>query len=79
MVENNFSHIRWPLLNVTIFITHVRNCVMGATPMETMPMVTDKSKPIKGRPYQTNLLYLVKCSCIYLTYHLFKIRIISIQ
>ena len=23
----------WPLLNVTIFITQVRNCVMGATPM----------------------------------------------
>ena len=26
-------HIRWPPLNVTIFITHVRNCVIGATPM----------------------------------------------
>ena len=23
-------------LNVTIFITHVRNCVMGATPMNTI-------------------------------------------
>ena len=26
-------HIRWPPLNVTIFITHWRICVMGATPM----------------------------------------------
>ena len=29
-----FYHIRRPPLNVTIFITHVRNCVMGASPME---------------------------------------------
>ena len=79
MVENNVSHIRWPLLHVTIFITNVRNCVMGATPMETMPMVTDKSKPIKELPYQTNLLYLPKCSWMYLTYRMFKIRIINIQ
>ena len=32
-MENHFYHIRWPPLNVTIFITHVHNCVMGATPM----------------------------------------------
>ena len=31
---NNLYHIRWPPLNVTIFIMHVRNCVMGATPMK---------------------------------------------
>ena len=30
---NHFYHIGWPPLNVTIFITHVRNCVMGATRM----------------------------------------------
>ena len=32
-MENHFYHIRWPPLNVTIFITHVRNCVMGDTPL----------------------------------------------
>ena len=31
--ENHAYHIRWPLLNVTIFITHVRNYVKGATSM----------------------------------------------
>ena len=31
-MENHLYHIRRPPLNVTIFITHVRNCVMGATP-----------------------------------------------
>ena len=35
-MENHFYHIRWPPLNVTIFNTifntHMRNCVMGATP-----------------------------------------------
>ena len=29
-MENRFYHIRWSPLNDTIFITHVRNCVMGA-------------------------------------------------
>ena len=32
-IENLFYHIRLPPLNVTILIMHVRNCVMGATPM----------------------------------------------
>ena len=32
-MEDHFHHVRWPPLNVTIFITHVRNCVMGSTPM----------------------------------------------
>ena len=32
-MENHFYHIRWPPLNVTIFIMHMRNCIMGATPM----------------------------------------------
>ena len=30
---NHFYHISWDPLHVTIFITHVRYCVMGATPM----------------------------------------------
>ena len=29
----NDYHIRGPPLDVNIFITHVRNCVMGAAPM----------------------------------------------
>ena len=33
VMKNHFYHIRWPPLNFTIFITHVRNCEMGATPM----------------------------------------------
>ena len=36
--KNHFYHIRLPPLNVFIFITHVRNCVMGATPIN--PVVT---------------------------------------
>ena len=32
-MENHFNHIRWPPLYVTIFIMHVRNWAMGATPM----------------------------------------------
>ena len=32
-MENNFYHIRWSPLNVTVSITQVRNCVMDATPM----------------------------------------------
>ena len=35
-MDNHFYHIRCPPLDVTIFITHVRNCVMGATPMITL-------------------------------------------
>ena len=33
-IENHFHHIRLPPLNVTIFITHVRSCLMRATPMD---------------------------------------------
>ena len=33
-MENHFYHIRLSPLNVTIFITYMRNCVMGAMPME---------------------------------------------
>ena len=32
-MEDYFYHIRWPSLNIAIFITHVRNCVMEATQM----------------------------------------------
>ena len=37
-MENHFYHIRRPPLNVTTFITRVRNCVIGATPMNLLPM-----------------------------------------
>ena len=33
-MENQYYHIRWLPLNNTIFITHVRNRVVGATPMD---------------------------------------------
>ena len=39
-MENHFYHIRWPPLNVTIFITHVPKWVMGATPMAAVMIVT---------------------------------------
>ena len=29
-MKNHFYHIRWPPLNVTIFITHVRNLTNGS-------------------------------------------------
>ena len=34
-MEINFYHIRLPPLNVTIYITHSRTCVMRASPMIT--------------------------------------------
>ena len=30
VMENIFYHIRWLLVDVTIFNLHVRNCIMGA-------------------------------------------------
>ena len=33
-MEHHIYHIRLPPLNATFFIMHVRNCVMGATPMK---------------------------------------------
>ena len=35
--KKHIYHIRWTPLIVTIYITHVRNCVMGATPMVSLP------------------------------------------
>ena len=32
-METHFYHIKLPPLNVTIFITHVHNLLMSATPM----------------------------------------------
>ena len=36
-MENHFYHIKGPPLNVTISITHVRNCMMGATQLDGNP------------------------------------------
>ena len=33
-IDNHFYHIRRHPLNVSIYITHVDNCVMGAMPMQ---------------------------------------------
>ena len=40
-MENHFYYIRWPPLDVTIFIMHMRNCIMGARsmPMEALQLV----------------------------------------
>ena len=46
-MENHDYHIRWPPLNVTIFITHVCNGVMGATP--TMAIATRSIKSLLNR------------------------------
>ena len=34
VMDNHFYNIRRHPLNVSIFITHVDNCVMGAMPMQ---------------------------------------------
>ena len=57
-MENHFYHIRWSPLNVTILITHVCNCVMGATPMtitHCMPtngIVRNSHRTLTVRRYQ---------------------------
>ena len=45
VMENHFYHIRRPPLNVTICITHVRNCVMGATPMHMIVLLCHSIRP----------------------------------
>ena len=51
-MENYFYHIRWPPLNVTIFILHVRNCVMVATQMSFVKNKRQEStgvSPLKNK------------------------------
>ena len=38
-MEKHFYHIRSPPLNATFFITHMRNCIMGATPMAASHLI----------------------------------------
>ena len=45
-MENHFNHIRWPPLNVTIFITHVRYCVTWATPMAVQDLYAFSTKAL---------------------------------
>ena len=40
-MENHFYYIRRPPLNDIVFISHVRNCVMGAT---TMTMAAEAAR-----------------------------------
>ena len=42
-MENHFYHIRCPPLSVTVFITHVRNCVTGATAITGLSELLAKS------------------------------------
>ena len=61
-MENTFYHIRWPLLIVTIFITHVPNCVLGATPM-VYKYYTCSFHVFKYPSFYTKLSYnVLKCS-----------------
>ena len=48
---DHFYHIRCPPLNDTIFITHVRNCVKGATPMFVVIYVS----PYVYKEFETKL------------------------
>ena len=52
--KNHFYHVRWPPLDVTIFITHVRNCVMGATPM--LIMTKAQPRPLQNTKLNTAML-----------------------
>ena len=53
-MENHYDHIRWFPLNVTIFDTHVRNCVMGATPMFFSKI--DGVKESSGNPLECQIV-----------------------
>ena len=50
-MENHFYYIKWPPLSVTIFITQVRNCVMGTTLMQidNESTTADQSKWVMSR------------------------------
>ena len=61
-MENNFYHIKWPSLNVTIFITHVRSCVIGATPLayaRLYLMVNTHSNSLKPLGPTLNLCFFL--------------------
>ena len=52
-IENQIYHIRLLPLNVAILITHVRYCVMGATPMvERLSGICESKR--KGHSFQGN-------------------------
>ena len=42
-MENHFYHMRWPPLNVTIFIMHMRNCLMELHQCEEREMQVSPS------------------------------------
>ena len=71
-MENHFFHIRWTYLNVTNIFMHVRNCVMGATPMHTAEISKQQSvSTVSCSHYSwyttatpTALLYQIKVSNI---------------
>ena len=49
--------IRWPPLNVSNFITQVRNCVMGATPM-TSSLYSEKPEEMLNKVFHQGLYCL---------------------
>ena len=58
-MENQFYHMRWPFLNVTIFITHMCNCIMGATPMHFLKMAEEKEASSLAL-----IGFLLSCGCV---------------
>ena len=69
IVWNHFYHIRWPPLNVTIFITHARNCVMGACKLSRhwsvmhyqVTLSSSSRKPVLRQPINITMEVHVNC------------------
>ena len=55
---NHFYHIGLPLLNVAIFMTHVGNCVIGATPMNCTSFWIINLKKISYLVNEIKLIYV---------------------
>ena len=80
-MENHFYHIRGPPLNVTIFITHVRNCVIGATPMfkftrfyavELIYMNNTASSNLSSELFQKDVYFQILLNADKYFYSMFK-------
>ena len=58
-MENQFYHISWPPLNVTIFIAHVRNLRNGSYANG----ILQNMKPVMYKTW--NLWYFTDCMQLY--------------
>ena len=66
-IENHFYHIRWPPLNVTIFIAHVRNCEMEATSMSHFYLNLWSSPLLAAISQYCCRNYMRACGCVWNT------------